>query len=370
MIGFMLITFFTLLTSNLYATRCVEITPDKGAQLLAKEIEINTQALEETLSIIEENQENPQSELGSISDTIDGINSFIEELIISQTVILKSYDFLDCDQIDDFLLIEELNQLYEQIINTTNSLQTKTTLEELENTLAQLQLEVTLLEAQIADLRAQIENFIFTNEVFLTVAIQEAALLQLQQNAVPGLDFESIFDGVSGFEEAIAKLRKIVDFFCEELCKSKNFFWDKLYKKPQAHKRIRFINFPGIYKIEKNMNNGIIINSDNVIIDLNGHTIYSTDHTPLIIAKNHKNILIKNGNIRGGNGTIDAPAGILINKGAQYVLIDNVTISFCHTAIHCKGEKNAVIQNCTIKNCTFESNNKNIKLNHTIKTSY
>ena len=351
----------------MYATKCIELTPDKGVHLLTEEISINAQSFKETLLLIEDNQENPQSELDSISETIDSINDQIRDAIISQSVIIKSYD-LDLDDAEDFFAFEELNEIYEQIGDITENLPPKTTLEELENTLAQLQLEVTLLNAQIAELRVQIETFIFTNEVIITAAIQEIAVQQLTQ--IPGIfNFEAIFDGVKGFETALNQLKEILDFFCEDLCKTKKFFWDSLCKKSKPRKRIRFINFPGIYKLTQDDNDGIIINSDNVIIDLNGHTIYSNAHTPLIISDNHKNIIIKNGHIKGGNDLIGAPAGILVNKGSKYILVENIDISFCHMGIHFRGKETSVIKNCKVKNCTFTSNNKDIELAHTTKTS-
>lgn len=373
--------FFTILevlltvfaTPTVCTKRCVDLSPDNTPQILTAEIERNARNFKEGLIGIEDGQEQSEGDITTISSQIDVVNDQIQDLIISQSVILKAYDFVNFDEVDDFLPLEELNELYEQIVGGLedfSNMTSKATLEELENTLAQLQVEVTLLEAQIEDIRIQIENFILTNEDILWAAVQEAALLQLRKNEVPSLDFEAIFDGVAGFEEALDKLKAIIDFFCKDLCKRKKLFWNKLYKKPKPRGRIGIINFPGIYKITKNMCDGIIINSDNVVIDLNGHEICSDSHTPLIVASNHKNIIIKNGRIKGGNSNMKAPAGILINKGVEYILIENVDVSLCNMGVHFKGNENSVIKNCKIRNCTFTSNNKDIELAHTIKTFF
>jgi len=365
MISLLFALFFALCTSTIYcADACVELISDKSTEKLAIIISKNNEDLKDTLLVIEDDQQNPQSNLDTISSQIDYINSFIEELIISQSVVLKSFNFADLENLEDFLSLEELNQLYEEITYEPGNIPTKTTIEELENTLAQLQVEITLLESQIADLRIQIENFILTNEQIIFVAIQETALLQLRQNEVPGLDFEAIFDGVKGFEEAIEELGKIMQSFYGDLTKIKKYFWDNLYKKPKKQKRIHFINFPGIYNITKNINNNIIINSDNVIINLNGHEIYADSHTPLIITKNHKNIIIKNGSIRGNNKT-ENQSGILIHKGTQLILIEEIVFSCCRTGIRFNGKEDCQIQNCKIRNCTFDGTSKNIALNHT-----
>ena len=369
----MLLIICFAIRNTIYANRCIELTTDGASQLLAKEIGRNTQALEDALLEIEKNQEGSETQLEKISSTIDAINQEIVDQIISQSGIIKSFNFMDVDETEDFAPLEELNALYEQLAGISNALfeaMTKTTLEELENTLAQLQIEITLLEAQIEALRIQIETIILTNEVFITAAIQEIALQQLRQNAVPGLDFEAIFDGVAGFQRALDELQQILDFFCVDLCNRKKQFFKKLYVKPKIHKRVQYINLPGIYKIKKNVQDGIIIDSDNVIIDLNGHEVYSDSHTPLIIANNHKNIIIKNGRIRGGKNNIGKHAGILINKGAQYILVEHVDISFCNKAIQCKGQEHAIIKHCKIQYCTFHSNNQNTDLVNTIKTFF
>ena len=65
----------------------------------------------------------------------------------------------------------------------------------------------------------------------------------------------------------------------------------------------------------------------------------------------------------GGDNYIEAPAGIAIKEGAEYVIIENIDISFCRKAIRLNGSQEAPVTRCKFKNCLFDSNLISIALN-------
>jgi len=98
-------------------------------------------------------------------------------------------------------------------------------------------------------------------------------------------------------------------------------------------------------------NTAIFIQSDNVVIDLGGKTLYQDNTTPnmngIEINSNQKNITIKNGSIIGFKGV-----GILARPGCSNIRIENVVISDCgKNGIGFLGRPttNADIKNCIIQ---------------------
>jgi len=139
----------------------------------------------------------------------------------------------------------------------------------------------------------------------------------------------------------------------------------KKIKNPDKEIKTLIIELPGAYKIPEDITGGIIIDSSNVIIDLNGHTLQGHCRTPIIITSGKTNIRIKNGTIMGGEDLITAPSGILINKNCRAITIQDVTIMLCHSAITFHGLENNFIEKCKVQNCIFEKNKNPLYLQYT-----
>jgi Right handed beta helix region len=88
------------------------------------------------------------------------------------------------------------------------------------------------------------------------------------------------------------------------------------------------ISQPGTYCVVDDLTipsfqNGIIINANNVILDLNNHIIQGQTNSlsAIVVSNNNKNITIQNGTIQTMGGH-----GILINAGTSLIVLSNLTI--------------------------------------------
>ena len=121
----------------------------------------------------------------------------------------------------------------------------------------------------------------------------------------------------------------------------------------------------------------LFIDADNVVIDLNGRTIYNNNGadnnalTGIEIASNRNNITIKNGTINEF-GT----QGILVNDGCSAIFLKNISISNCNIiGIYFKGTsgnpiKGALLDTLSITNINYNAvgNACGIFLNYTQDT--
>ena len=99
-------------------------------------------------------------------------------------------------------------------------------------------------------------------------------------------------------------------------------------------------------------NTAVFVQSDNIVIDLGGKTIYQANTTAnmngIEIHTNQKNITIKNGSIVGFKG-----AGIYVRSGCDNIRIQDVVISNCgKQGIFFAGSNvnDSDISNCIIQN--------------------
>jgi len=131
------------------------------------------------------------------------------------------------------------------------------------------------------------------------------------------------------------------------------------------------ISNPGYYILCSDINGYIVIDSDNVNLNLNNYTVYDTTGTTTIITVNnaHKNIVIRNGTVKGSGETSSA-SGILLNEEAGFVQIEEVKITNCKRGIHFDGSSSKEIRGCNIRDCLLESNDKGVFLNYAIKNNF
>lgn len=174
-----------------------------------------------------------------------------------------------------------------------------------------------------------------------------------------GLD--AILEGVSEINGFIGERTAILRNMLEKR---------KKVKKSRSVVKTVIIDEPGIYKISQDLTGGIIIDSDNVTIDLNGLIVLGYSRTAIIITSNKKNIKIMNGLIWGGKEFIVAPSGIHISKGCEDIEIKNIDISFCQIGVRFNGTKKENIKNCHMKNCTFDTNRTAITIHHTKNSEF
>jgi len=346
---------FLLTHFKSYPKECINLY-DKSGEIAVGQQVIDLQlTYQSSLDIIDENQEEITGNTQSILDTIEDINNRIGDLI--------------------------------EDIEENKKPTTKTTVEDLEQQIAALNLQILALNSQLDSLLVLYDQM-QQGEADIQVEIGTMWDLQIKDDSFPykgklitkqgflgGIfdflgDFDAIFGGVAAFDAAFSILFDILLDFAggersgtiKEFRKStvKKLAKVMQYKKPLP--RTGIISRPGIYKLTKGMNRGITINSDNVILDLDNNTISADTIVPITIECNTKNIIIKNGSLMGGDNYIEAPAGIAIKEGAEYVIIENIDISFCHKAILFKGSEKAPIKHCKLKNCIFDSNLISISL--------
>jgi len=123
------------------------------------------------------------------------------------------------------------------------------------------------------------------------------------------------------------------------------------------------IDTSGLYFLGNGFEGTITIDAQTVYLDMKGLEL-STTSTAVLISKNSKNILIKNGFIRGGDN------GIAIKGGAQLVHIENVKLVSCTNGINLDGLETATVECCKCKNCRFHSCNKGVTANYSLKSIF
>ena len=134
------------------------------------------------------------------------------------------------------------------------------------------------------------------------------------------------------------------------------------------------ISNSGSYVLGKDIDCPLIIDANNVIVDLNGYSIYGTC-TAITIEENRENILIKNGSLNGAEDcnficsreTTNDTSGIWIKGGAQLITIDDLKIFGFENGIFFDGSL-AEIESGTMKNTILFCNKKGAMLHNTIKT--
>jgi len=133
------------------------------------------------------------------------------------------------------------------------------------------------------------------------------------------------------------------------------------------------ISNPGVFILADDIevNSGIVIDADNVLLDLNGHMVYDNSGTTTAITINngHKNIFIRNGSINGKADTSTA-SGILIKPNASLVQIEDVRILECYTGIKLGGVTTETVTECKITNCMLVTNTKGIVVNYATKNIF
>jgi len=131
------------------------------------------------------------------------------------------------------------------------------------------------------------------------------------------------------------------------------------------------ISNPGNYLLCHDLDAQIIIDSDDVFFNLNGYTVYDTSgNTPaFIINPNHKNIIIRNGSIKGIGKTSTA-SGIVIKDGAHLVQVENVRIYGWNIGLEFDGASQNKVKACNIRNCIFNSNNIGVYLDYAVKNNF
>jgi len=340
-----------LLTSvKIYPRECINTYDTSGKIAIGQQVIDLQLTYQSSLDIIDENQQEIVGDTQSISDTIESIN----------------------DQISDLIGDIEANK----------KPATKQTIEDLEQQIAALKLQILALNSQLDSLAVLYDTMLNNEDVEIQVQIGTIWDLQIKADSFPykhklitkqgflgGIfdflgDFDAIFGGVAAFDAAFSILFDILlDFAGGErsvaMKRLRKSIEAQLVKAMQYHKplpRTSIITHPGIYKLTHGLHNGITINSDNVILDLDNNTILSDSMSPITIKKNTKNIIIKNGSLMGGDNYIEAQTGIEIKEGSHHIIIENIDVSFCHKAIHLNGSKKAPVTYCKLKNCLFDSN--------------
>lgn len=171
-----------------------------------------------------------------------------------------------------------------------------------------------------------------------------------------------------------SKLVKALQFYRENLACFIDA--DLLYKKDVklksvlSNKNTKIISKAGSYTLQANLDGGVIINADNVILNLDGCQIYSNKYPVIIVAEGKKNIVIKNGTICGGKTIAQVSAGILVKKGSASVTIQDIQFLFCKKGVRFDGDECLPITDCQVRNCTFVSNEKTVSLDYTKKVEF
>lgn len=120
------------------------------------------------------------------------------------------------------------------------------------------------------------------------------------------------------------------------------------------------ITSPGHYCLAQNITAaGPIINlsggSSNVVIDLNGHTLFPSSNAGIFVTGAHNNVTIENGSIIGASSGITIFAS---GAGHNNIKISNVTVQgTTATAINVNTVKDFILENCFLQN-----NNTNLNL--------
>ena len=82
----------------------------------------------------------------------------------------------------------------------------------------------------------------------------------------------------------------------------------------------------GVYCLTKDLHSELIIDTSNIILDLNGHKI-SNNTAGIIVNSDLENITIRNGIIKSGNSPEGLATGIDMTQGGNNFILQNLTIS-------------------------------------------
>ena len=122
----------------------------------------------------------------------------------------------------------------------------------------------------------------------------------------------------------------------------------------------------GSYQIMENTNASIQILADDVILDLNGFTLYGEFDPLVLIGEGQKNIMIKNGSLEGNGDN----AGIVICQCASTVMLQDLTICNCAVGMRLSGSECCPVTCCKVDNCFTTSCIKGFVLEFTEKTVF
>ena len=161
---------------------------------------------------------------------------------------------------------------------------------------------------------------------------------------------DSATDGLTGILDASTEVTDSLLGVRSEVFRSIGYYHKNLsvfnkaaafYKKNMELKyttKTKIITVPGTYTLKMDLDSGIIINADNVIIDLNGRKISAELYPAIIIAEGRKGVKIKNGVVCSNQSSVKIPVGILVKKGCKSIDIENIEFLFCKKRISFEGE--------------------------------
>jgi len=131
------------------------------------------------------------------------------------------------------------------------------------------------------------------------------------------------------------------------------------------------ITAPGLYVLGKDLDDRIVIDTDDVWLDLNGYEVFDSDSSEnaVKVVSNHKNITITNGSLRG-TGTSSSSSGILIEEGSKFIHIESVRIQDFNKGLFLDGSSTGTIKSCTVRNTNIKSSNKGVVLDTAIKNYF
>jgi len=123
----------------------------------------------------------------------------------------------------------------------------------------------------------------------------------------------------------------------------------------------------GLYVLGKDIGS-VEVESDDVVLDLNGYEVVSSG-TAITVKENQNNIVIKNGSARG-NCDAKGDIGVLVEEGAELVLIQDMNIYGFEKGIFFEGISTNSIRSCYVKNTILHCNTKGAVLEHTLKSTF
>ena len=146
---------------------------------------------------------------------------------------------------------------------------------------------------------------------------------------------------------------------------SKNQMFPMLHSIGPAHQVIKTgetttITEPGSYQLVENIIGNIVVSTDNVVIDLNGFTIFAGKESfgVIIVSPGVKNVVIKNGTINADFSSSSSwgnEPGITVENGTQAIVIEDIKVINATQGIWFAGTVGNEIKCCKVINC-FVSN--------------
>ncbi|MCK5632257.1 WD40 repeat domain-containing protein [bacterium] len=119
------------------------------------------------------------------------------------------------------------------------------------------------------------------------------------------------------------------------------------------------------YKLKENIEYPIVIDSDGVVLDLNGFEVAHdmADENVITINADKKEIFICNGRIANLDGVGDG-SGILINAGASNIYMDTLKIFDCGTGVKLNGTFNFEVTECKLFSLNILSSTTGIECSY------